>query len=109
MTTDKDEKMLKELFASCKQDVADDGFTRRVMRCLPDRDLRLSQIWSACCCTLAVVLFVAFDGAGLLLGALRQGVEALAHTDWTQADLGSLAAVVVVALFLVYRKVASMA
>ena len=73
MTTDKDEKMLKELFASCKQDVADDGFTRRVMRRLPDRDLRLSQIWSACCCTLAVVLFVAFDGAGLLLGALRQG------------------------------------
>ena len=57
-----DDKLLTSFFAEHRQEIADNGFSRRVLRHLPDRSRHLAQIWTAFCFTLALVLFVSLDG-----------------------------------------------
>ena len=58
-----DELLLEQFFSEAREQTIDDGgFTERVMRCLPDRALRLSRLWTAFCLTVGVVLFVALKG-----------------------------------------------
>ena len=49
-----------------RKEIADDGFSQRVMRSLPSHDYvykqRLNRIWTAVCALAAVVLFVRADG-----------------------------------------------
>ena len=50
-----DDKLLTSFFAEHRQEIADNGFSRRVLRHLPDRSRHLAQIWTAFCFTLALV------------------------------------------------------
>lgn len=67
-----DDRLLQQFFAAARQkEIADDGFTERVIERLPDRALRQSYVWTACCVVLGLVLFVAFQGwQPLALGLL---------------------------------------
>lgn len=47
MTEIDNDKLLRDFFAENKQEIADNGFSRRVMHHLPDRSNRLACIWSA--------------------------------------------------------------
>ena len=60
MMEDKNDNLLLEQFFSQakKQEIADGGFSDRVMRQLPDRSLRLSRLWTAFCVLTALALFV---------------------------------------------------
>ncbi len=44
-----DDKLLTSFFAEHRQEIADNGFSRRVLRHLPDRSRHLAQIWTAFC------------------------------------------------------------
>ena len=59
-----DDELLEQLFQPMKEmQVADDGFTDRVMQQLPQRDVwRLSRLWTVFCIVVAVVLFVLMRG-----------------------------------------------
>ena len=46
-----DDKLLTSFFAEHRQEIADNGFSRRVLRHLPDRSRHLAQIWTAFCFT----------------------------------------------------------
>lgn len=89
--------------------IADNGFTRRVMRHLPDRTRRISQIWVTFCFTLALVLFYALDGLQLVLGTLRETFTAAAQTGTAELDPKSLVIAGVVLLYIIYRKICSLA
>lgn len=104
-----DDKLLKQFFADNRQEIADNGFTRGVMHRLPDRSLRLSQIWTAFCFTLALVLFVAFDGLQLVLGTLRETFTSAIENGATQLDPKSLIVAGIVLLYLGYRKISTLA
>lgn len=72
-----DEQLLERFFQQpSRQTIADNGFTQRVMRQLPDRSLRLSRLWSALCVMAGVVLFVAGKGWKPIV----EGVLSLVHT-----------------------------
>ena len=43
--TENNDKLLIDFFAENRQEIPDNGFTRRVMRHLPDRTRRISQVW----------------------------------------------------------------
>ena len=104
------EQLLKQFFAESKQEPADNGFSRRVMHHLPDRENRIAKIWSYCCFTLAAVLFVALDGFHLLLNALRETFEKMLESGLpANFDPTSYAIAALVLLFLAYRKIASLA
>lgn len=104
-----DDKLLASFFAEHRQEIADNGFSRRVMRRLPDRSRRLAQIWTACCFALALGLFVALDGVQLVLDTLRETFDAAIRSGATELDPKSLAIAGVVLLYLGYRKIATMA
>ncbi len=102
------DKLLEDFFAANRQEIADNGFTRRVMRRLPDRSDRLAHVWTALCFALAVVLFVALDGIGLIESTLRETLAGLLE-NVSQADPKSLVIAGIVLLYFMYRKIASLA
>jgi hypothetical protein len=63
-----DNEMLEQMFRPMKEmKVADNGFTERVMKQLPRRDVwQISRLWTAFCIAIAVVLFVLLRGWELI-------------------------------------------
>lgn len=66
-----DEALLQRLFAdSARMDIADDGFTDRLMRRLPEevdaRCYRLYRLWTAAMVAVCVAVFFFVDGFQLL-------------------------------------------
>ena len=79
-----DNELLEQLFQPMKEmQLADGGFTDRVMKQLPQRDVwRLSRLWTVFCVVVAVVLFVLLRGweliaHGLLMFAVSVGIVGL--------------------------------
>ena len=107
--TENDDKLLTAFFAGNRQEIPDNGFTRRVMRHLPDRTHRISQVWVTFCFTLALVLFFAFDGLQQVLGTLRETFTTAALSGMTELDPKSLLVAGIVLLYLLYRKICSLA
>lgn len=66
-----EDKLLRDFFASEKREIADNGFSRQVMRRLPHRINRWAQIWSVFITLLALLLFVTFDGLQAIISTLR--------------------------------------
>lgn len=110
MIDDNKDKLLESFFAGNRHEIADNGFTHRVMSRLPRRHHRLAQVWDIACTVLIAAMFVALGGAQRIWGNLcdlfttlvEQGLDA-------QTDLRSLLIAGGVLLFLAYRKIASLA
>lgn len=72
------ERLIEQFLKQNRQEIADDGFTERVMRGLPERKPQydwLPTIWNAVMMTLALVLFIVFGGVGLVKDALYQNLD----------------------------------
>ena len=65
---DNDEELIARFFADNRQEIADDGFTRRVMERLPGKALWLNRLWTAACMLVGLGLFVLLDGAAAIQG-----------------------------------------
>lgn len=103
-----DDKLLTSFFAEHRQEIADNGFTCRVMHHLPGRVNRLERLWSLCCFTLTLVLFIALDGAQLIWNALRETFEATLQTGAAELQPKSVLIAGAVLLCFCYRKIASL-
>ena len=106
--TENNDKLLADFFAENRQEITDNGFTRRVIRRLPDRGKRLANLWTAIGFTLAAVLFVALDGIRLIGDALRETFTCMLENS-VQADPRSLVIAGMELLYLMSRKIASLA
>ena len=61
------DSLLQQFFSeAASQQIADDGFTERVMQRLPSRMNWFVRIWNTVCIALFAVLFVVFHGWDLL-------------------------------------------
>lgn len=109
MTETTDDRLLQKFFSDNRKEIEDNGFSRRVMRHLPDRYNRISQLWSLFCFTLAVVLFFALDGLQLVLGTLRETFSSAVQSGATELDPKSLIIALVVLMYYGYRKICSLA
>ena len=94
--TENNDKLLESFFAGQRQEVA-------------DRSNRLARLWTAGGFTLAAVLFVLLDGVQLVWDTLRETFTTTLENGMAQTDPKSLALAVVVLLFLMYKKIASLA
>ena len=56
MTEIDNDKLLRDFFTENRQEIADRGFSRRVMHHLPDRSNRLARIWNAFVMAVGAVL-----------------------------------------------------
>lgn len=99
MADDRDELLVRKFFEDNAVEVPDDGFTRRVMRRLPDRERRLSRIWAAVCAVAGVLMLLKFNWLGVLasyIGSLVKGI------GLPSDDIGSYALALVSVLFLIF-------
>lgn len=105
-----DDKLLKQFFAENRHEVEDNGFSRRVMKQLPQSESKFARIWTFCGFSLALLLFVATDGLRLLLHTLREVIEGMiAGGQAMEIDPKSLLLVAVVLTFLSCKKIISIA
>jgi uncharacterized membrane protein len=73
--TDNDNILIERLFKEAsRQQIADDGFTQRVMAALPDNSAakvrRLSRLWTWFCVLVGLALFFLLDGWAVLKATL---------------------------------------
>ena len=102
MTEIDNDKLLKDFFAENKREIADNGFSRRVMHHLPDRSNRLARLWTVFVMAVGATLFVTLGGLeDVLIGMINHGATSL--------DPKSIIIATVVLLFMAGRKVVSMA
>lgn len=67
MTDKEADKLISQFMKENKKELPDNGFSRRVMHRLPDRERRLSRIWIAICSGIGLLLFFLFDGFNAVL------------------------------------------
>ena len=110
MTEKNHDKLLKDFFAANRQEIADNGFTLRVMSHLPRRRFFVEDAVNILCIILLAALFVAKDGVWMVWGIVCDIIDKLyEQIAAAQIDTRSLIIVGVVLLFLVYRKIVSLA
>ena len=108
--TETDDKQIEQFLSAGRREIADNGFSRRVMRHLPDRRERFVLWWTRLGFTLTLVLFIALDGIQLLWNALRETVTSMVEQGMAaDVDPKSLLIAGAVLLFLAYKKIASLA
>ena len=83
--TDDNDILLKQFFQEAsQQQIADNGFTERVMQHLPQHSLLaahrrwLTRLWTMFCIVVFAILFVLFDGWNLLAIQLEVLVRTMA-------------------------------
>ena len=69
--TARDEELVKHFFEEHQVDIADDGFTSRVMNQLPERTQWLNRIWTVICLTFGIVLAVVTRAWQSIIGTLQ--------------------------------------
>lgn len=62
--TETDDKLLREFMQQQKREIPDNGFSHKVIRKLPspDREIRLSKVWTFFCIIVTVILFFTCNG-----------------------------------------------
>jgi len=92
------EMLLRQFFSeAASQQIADNGFSRRVMSSLPARVNWFVRLWTAFCVTVGVVLFVVFRGWELLAAHFAMLLGTLLNTRF-HFSFGTMAVVVFVLL-----------
>lgn len=72
MEDNRDELLVQRFFNDSQIKVEDDGFTRSVMRRLPDRVRRLNRIWTAVCAIAGIILLIRVNVIDTVTAALRE-------------------------------------
>ncbi|WP_321520101.1 DUF5056 domain-containing protein [uncultured Bacteroides sp.] len=107
--TEIDDKMINQFFQAEKEEIKDNGFSRRVMRNLPDRGEKLSKIWAAFCTAIGIVLFFLFNGLEAILNILREAFNGAMQSGIAHLDIKSLLLIVLVFIGLGVKKVCQIA
>ena len=72
--TESDDRLIERFFSeAARQQIADDGFTERVMAALPEgmaKGRRLSRLWTWFCIAVGGMLFFLLNGWGVLKAML---------------------------------------
>ena len=104
MTEIDNDKLLRDFFTENRQEIADRGFSRRVMHHLPDRSNRNAFVMAV-----GAVLFVSLGGPEAAWGTIREVFIGMINHGTTSLDPKSIIIASVVLLFMAARKVASLA
>ncbi len=76
---DNNDKLIAEFMHANRHEIADNGFSERVIRKLPNRAEQLARILNIVCASICVVLFVVFDGFKLITDFINELFQAQSH------------------------------
>jgi hypothetical protein len=105
--TDKDDLLLKSYFGEHKQTIKDNGFTEKVMRQIPIKEMQLARIWTSTCTLLAIVLFIIFKGWTIVYDIVNQLLCSIKIDHLLQISPSTLIVIGVVLMIIMIRKVCS--
>ena len=74
METNKTDNLLKGFFSDYKQEIADNGFTQRVMQKLPEQTYRGWIVWIFAALGMAITIYL-----GITIGLIEQIVSLMKH------------------------------
>ena len=81
---DDNEQLLRQFFSEAsQQQIADEGFSERVMRKLPSRINWFNRLWTAFCILVFVVLFIVFDGMSQLAVQLEVMIRTMSAQSFS--------------------------
>ena len=103
--TEMDDKLLKQYFGEHKLEIADNGFSHRVIKNLPGRSINVSGIWTTCCMAVALILFFALGGLQAIAGVLRETFTSIIEYGAVNLDIRSLLIAGTVLLFVGVRRI----
>jgi len=100
-----DEQLISKFMQDHKREIADNGFSHRVMHRLPAPTRILSDILTAICVVLGIILFITSDGQDVILQSLQNIFH---HQAWNlilnRIHLNTLLLALAVAAYLgIYR------
>ena len=98
MTEIDNDKLLKDFFAENKREIADNGFSRRVMHHLPDRSNRLARLWTVFVMAVGATLFVTLGGLEAVWETLKDVLIGMINHGATSLDPKSIIIATVVLL-----------
>lgn len=102
----KDEQLISKFMQNNKQEIADNGFSRKVMQRLPVSAKVWSDILTVACVISCCILFYAFDGFSLILQSVREVLQNQTMELINQPNnLQTLIAVIATVAFLSIRSV----
>ena len=102
----KDEQLISKFMQNNKQEIADNGFSRKVMQKLLVSAKVWSDILTVACVISCCILFFAFDGFSLILQSVREVLQNQTMEIMNQPNnLQTLIAVIATVAFLSIRSV----
>lgn len=105
---EENDKLINDFFASQKQEIADNGFTKKVMKRLPYRISPLAKIWGLLVLITAITLFCIFDGWIYIIQSLRDIFVSIAQGAEIYSDPKSYIIAAIVLLAMGVRKLCTM-
>ncbi len=103
-----DDKMIRHFFEDNKKEIADRGFSRKVMQSLPKERRVAFKICTLIITLLAFVLFIMYDGFLGLIYIFRDIFVSIAQSSDLYTNPKSIIIAVVVLLILGIKKVISL-
>lgn len=104
-----DEQLIRRFMQDNKQEVADNGFSRRVMHRLPLRPKEISDMLTAVGVILGCILFYVFDGLNLILESLRECFLQQAGNPAGHVGVSTFLPILILIAFLGIRKACAVA
>lgn len=103
-----DDRLIKQFFAENKQEIADNGFSKRVIQTLPKRRNHSVEVLNAITIAACIILFTLADGWQILWGNLQGFFIAAIKTGAVEVEPMALIGTGVVLVCLLYNKIMSM-
>lgn len=104
----KDDKLIEEFLTMNIQEIADNGFSQKVMKRLPKENPLWGRIWTIFGLTLTIFLFLKLNGIQIVLNSLLEPVkDFLQICPDTNIDLTTLAVIMIAVWFIACQKIAS--
>lgn len=105
---DNDDKLIKSFMLANKHEMEDHGFSRRVIRHLPQRAKWLSDILSVICAIICCMLFYIFNGFEVLFQAISEIITSQAYYLISENNFQSLVIATVVLVIIGVQRVCSL-
>ncbi|MDE5677811.1 MAG: DUF5056 domain-containing protein [Phocaeicola sp.] len=85
-----DDQLIKNFLLAGKQEIEDNGFSRRVIRLLPQRAQWLSDLLSMACTVACCILFYIFNGVEVLFRTINETITSQAYYQASNISSQSL-------------------
>ena len=103
-----DDRLIEQFFAENKHEIADNGFSKRVIQALPDHRNHSVKVLNAITIAACIILFTLADGWQIVWGNLQGFFIAAIKTGAVEIEPMALIASGVVLVGLLYSKIMSM-